>query len=844
MRNPFVQVQKLYRRIYFILHHKRIGRELAEEMEAHREMMPSDCRLRFGNMALLREESRDIWLWTWLQQFWQDISYGLRALRSAPAFTLGSTVVLALGVGVNLAEFQIFDKLIFHRLNIRDADSLLELSRSSKQGQRLGFAPAAVEFYREQSSSFEWLVSEDTSLQVTVDADAGLHSSLVSANYFTNLGAVPSWGRLLDLGDSRPGAPAVAVLGYEYWQTHFAGEAHVVGRVVHINNQPVQIAGVLPYSFDGISSRRTAIWLPLSVRPLIIPGSLAVARDFSHASQELFGKLKPGVARAAAEAELTSLTRELLRRQPATQALGFGGDDRIQTQLVQESMAYTAARSPAVAILIVMILLVLVSACANLGNMLLARGFARQREINIRLAIGASRLRLIRQLMTENFLLGILGSAAGFAFGATAARLLMRALDAPPSFQLSIGWPIFLAGLLLTFLSTLAFGLPSALKIVSAKHQKSRLRQILVGVQVAVSCLLLIAAGVLAHSGIVNASLDIAFDYKKMAVVYPQMYLQNLPAAVARQKLDALTTIMSGLPGVDGVTLAVNPPLGGRRMIDSLPGLPHIYRNAVASSYFNVMKLPIVRGRTFLPGEQMAMIVSESAARAIWPNQDPLGKTLNLAGADRVVSGVVKDSGANLLADPESVEAYLPIQGVDVERSALIVHVRGDPGPLMHIVPAAVVPLHESVSVLLMRASRENYIRGMQRLVTLLGVVGAIATALAAAGMFALVAYAVAQRKRELGIRIAIGARPRHILSILLTQNAKPTAIGVVAGAILALILSRLVHSFIYLQHGASVDIAGFVGGIACFGLVAVLATLTPAMRALRINPSETLREE
>jgi predicted permease len=832
-------IRKLCRRIYFVSHRGRMASELAEEMEAHLEMMPSDRRSRFGNTTALREESADVWSWIWLHQFLQDLSYGARTLRKAPAFTLGAALVLALGVGVNLAEFQIFDAMLFHRLHVRDVDSLLQLSRISKRNHLLGFPSGAAEFYRAQNSSFAWLISEET-LEATVDADTAQRSSLVSANYFAALGLVPSWGRLLDARDSRPDAPAVVVLGYQYWQTHFAADPHVVGRIVHVNNQPVQIVGVLPYSFDGLWTTRIALWLPVAIRPLILPGSTPPPQDFSRASQELVGKLKSGVSQAAGEAELMSLTRELIRQQPRS----FRDDEHIQTQVLQESMAYNAKRSPPVFILIVMILLVLVSACANLGNMLMARGFARRREIDIRLAIGASRPRLVRQLMTENLLLAILGTAAGLAFGAITARLLMIWLDAPPSIRVSIGWPIFFAGFVLTLFSTVAFGLPSALQIVSSKHRKSRLRQILVGLQVAVSCLLLIAVGVLAHSGILEASLDLTFDYNNMVVIYPQLYTQNLPVAIKRQKLDALATRLSGLPGVDAVTLAVSPPLGGRRFLDSLPGLPHIYRNAVATSYFTMMNLPVVRGRTFLPGEQNAVIVSESAARAVWPNQDPVGKIWNLWGAQRTVVGVVKDSGANLLADPESIEAYIPLQGADLENAAIVLHTRGDPGPLMHMVPATAASSNETVSVSLMRSSRDAYLNGMQRLVILLGLIGAVATALAAAGMFALVAFAVAQRKRELGIRLAIGAKPRHILGILLGQNAKPTAAGAIGGAILAVILSRLVRSFIFLRHSETIDIAGFAAGLVCFALVAVLATLSPAMRALRIDPSETLREE
>lgn len=823
-----------------MLHRRRLERELAEEMEIHREMMPADRRSHFGNTARLREESREAWLWIWLEQAWQDLSYGARVLRRAPGFTLGAVAVLALGVGVNLAEFQIFDAMIFHRITIRDANSFLQFSRTSKQGSRLGFPPAAVEFYRAEGSSFAWLVSEDTSVEVVVEGDAGLRSNLVSSDYFSSLGIVPAWGRLLDARDAQPGAPAVAVLGYQYWQTHWAADPHVVGRIVHINNKPVQIVGVAPYSFEGLSPRRTAVWFPVALRPLLIAGSPPIQQDFSRASEALFGKLKTGVSQAAGEAELTSLTRELIRRQPRY----FRDDDRIHGQLVQESMVRGAERAPAIAIFIVMVLLVMLSACANLGNMLLARGLTRQREIDIRVAVGASRARVVRQLMTENFLLAILAAAGGLAFGTVAARLLMNALDAPPGIHISMSWPILVAAFVLTFLSAAVFGLPSALQTVRPNHRKIHLRQSLVGVQVAVSCLLLIASGVLAHNGILSASVDLAFDYRNMVVIDPQLYARNLPAAVARQKLDALSTRLSALPGVEGVTAAVAPPLGGRRMIDSLPGLPHVYRNAVASSYFSLMNLPVVRGRTFLPGDRNAVIVSESAARAVWPNQDPVGKTWNLAGAERTVAGVVKDSGANLLADADSIEAYVPIEAAFVERSALILHTHSDPAPLVRMVPAAAAALDETVSVSLMRASRDSFLEAQRKMVTLIGSIGAVATALAAAGMFALVAFAVAQRKRELGIRIAIGARPRHILGVLLTQNAKPAASGAVAGVILAVILSRLVRSLIVLQNRDAVDVTGFAAGLACFVLVAAWATLTPAMRALRIDPSATLREE
>ena len=692
---------KLWRRMYFILHRRRLEQELAEEIEAHRDLMPTDRREHFGNAARLHEEAREAWSWAWFEQLSQDLSYGIRVLRRAPGFTLGAVAVLALGIGVNLAEFQVFDAMILHRLHFRDASAFLQFSHVSKQGPRLGFPSGAVEFYRSQSQSFAWLVCEEY-VETIVEGDAGVRSDLVSGDYFAHLGIVPAWGRLLDRRDAEPGAAAVAVLSYPYWQTHWGADPRVVGQVVHVNNQPVQVVGVAPYDFDGLSPRRTDVWLPLTVRPQLLSGSAPLREDFSRASEALFGKLKPAVSQAAGEAELSVLTRELARRRRA-----FRDDERIQSEFVQASMSRSFTRSPAVAIFVVMVLLVLLSACANLGNMLLARGLVREREIHIRVAIGASRARLVRQLMTESFLLAVLSSVAGLAFGGVSARLLMNALGAPANFRPSMSWQVLAAGLVLTLLSAAAFGLPSALQTARPSSRKIRLRLSLVGVQVAVSCLLLMASGVLAHNGIASASVDLAFDYQNMAVIYPQLYARQLTASAAQQEMDSLSVRLSAMPGVEGITAAVAPPLGGRVMFDSLAGLPRIYRNLVAPSYFSVMKLPVLRGRTFAAGERNVAVVSESAAREIWPNQDPMGRILNLAGAEQTVIGVVKDSGANLLANADSVESYLPIQATDVERSALILHTRSDPAQLVRMIPSIAAEMKETVAVTL-RAHREK----------------------------------------------------------------------------------------------------------------------------------------
>jgi predicted permease len=835
-----MNVPKLARRISYLFQRGRLNRELAEEMEAHREMMPPDYRNGFGNSTSLREESREAWSWMWLEQLLQDLSYGARVLWRSPGFTLGAVAILAIGIGVNLAEFQVFDALLFHRVNIRDASMFLQFTRESKQGSRGGFSSATTEFFRAHNNIFAWIVSEDTNLQVTVESDTGLRSNLVSANYFSSLGVLPSWGRLLDERDSEPGAPPVAALGYDYWQNHWASDPHVVGREVRINNIKVQIVGVLPYSFDGLLPRRTDVWLPLAIRPKLTGGGLPIQQDFSQAAESLFGVLKPGVSQAAGETELTSLIHELIRQQPRY----FREDEHMLGRPVQQSIVKSVEHSPPMAVFLTMVLMVLLSACANLGNMVLARGLSRQRELHIRMSIGASRWRIVRQLMTENFILAILGTCAGIGLGAIVARVLLNSLNAPSNVRLQMSWPLLITGFTLTLISVVAFGLPSALRTVKPKGGRVHLRRGLVGVQVAVSCFLLIASAVLAHAGIANASVDLAFDYANMVAVDPSLYLRNPPPAVALQRLDTLSSSLAALPGVTGVTAVVNPPIGGRILLESVPGLPHVYLNYVAPAYFNVMNLPILRGRVFTAADDNALIVSESAARAAWPNQDPLGKTLRIANADRTVAGIVKDSGTNLIVDNESIEAYLPIHGATVDRSQLLLHVRGDPAPLARLIPSAAATVNETVAVTMLRDSHERFLDAQAKVITLIGSIGVVATALAAAGMFALVAFAVAQRKRELGIRIAIGAKSRHILSVLLSQNVVPTACGIVAGSILAAVVFRVVRSIVNLQHQETVDVIGFLAGIAFFVLIAALASLSPATRALRIDPAATLREE
>jgi len=768
----------------------------------------------------------------------QDLSYGARRLRRSPGFTLGAVAVLALGIGANLAEFHILDALMLHRLTIRDAESIVQFVRSDKEKGPALFPQAAFEFYRENSTLFSYMVGEAIGPDVILETDSGVRSMFVSGNYFTALGAIPAWGRLLDERDAKSGAPSVAVVSYEYWLKHLGADPGVVNRTLHINNKPVQIVGVGSYDFDGLFQRRSVVWLPMTVRTAVIPGAPGPG-DFSGAAVNMYGNPKPGVSLAAAKAELTSLTRELARQQPRY----FRAGERILGHQVQGTDNLSRI-NPAVFIIVVLVLLVLFSACANLGIMLLACGLVREREIEIRLALGAGRWRVFRQLMVENLLLAALGCAGGLFVGYVLARWLLYAVDAPPNIRVAIDWQILVVGMSCIAISAFVFGMPPALQLIRRDH-KSRLgRQILVGLQVAVSCLLLISLAVLTHDAVHSATINLTFDPEKMMVVYPQIYVEHLPAPVARRRLDALVTKLASLPGIDSVTSSVIPPFSGRRMVDASPDLPPVYANYVAPSYFNTMTVPVLRGRTFVAGDQAVAVVSESAARAIWPSEDAISKTWGFGSTKRTIVGVVKDSGVNLMSDPDSIEVYFPIDDLTVDHSALILRSKVDPAPLVRAVQAEGAEAGVPASPVLMQTARERTLKSQRETITMIGSLGLIATLLSFTGMFALLAFAVAQRTREIGIRIAVGARPGDIIRALLRQHTPPVVSGAVLGILLAIALGRVERSLIYIPGVQAFDLVGFIGGLACFAIIAVLATLSPVLKALRIDPSATLRHE
>lgn len=825
--------------------------DIDSEIEAHLSMAAADkmaggasphdarseAQREFGNVPLVKEMTWQSWGWTWLDRLRQDISYGVRILWRAPSFTYGAIAILAIGIGVNLAEFDIIDAVFFQRIAVRDVEVLLHFVPRSKAHNSEQLPYAAFTFYQRHSQLLSSLLAESTTDDLTLEGDPNtVRTHFVSENYFTELGIRPAYGRLLQERDSAPDASAAVVLGYSYWQRQFGGDPRLVGRVIHLNGQSVQVAGILPYDFDGLRTHNISIWLPMTTRPFLFAGSQAL-EDFNRRDIEVFGKLKPGISLAAAEQELDSLTQELHREHP--NSIGF--DERIVGKPLEATHRSLREIDPTFAMISLLVFSVLLSACATVGTLLIARGVARQHELDIRVAVGATRWRILRQLMTENIVLAVLGSGAGLVFGRVTSALLLRVLAIPSPIRITTDWRVLSLGVIISFLSVLGFGLPAALQTVR-RPRAIRLRQVMVGVQVAATCVLLTVTCLLARGAIRSAHLDVLFDYEKMVIADPQLYEHNLPPKIEQQRLEDITTRLAQIPGVDGVAIAVAPPLSGRRWVTSLPGLPLLYPDNVSASYFSVMRLAIVRGRTFLPGEQNIAIVSQSAARAMWANEDPIGKVWDFDGKKLTVVGVVKDSGANEFINPGSIEAYTPLSDERMQEAMLIVHTTGNPVGLVRMAQSATSLPGAPVFVSLMLEGLDDLTQSLRKVIIIVAALALGAGFLAAAGILGLFTFTVAQRTREIAVRIAIGAQATDVLRAITSQSVAPILIGAGAGVFISYAVVSTIHAQIY--GVKPLDLFSYIVALACFAVIVVIAGLSPALRALSINPASTLRHE
>ncbi|MGC2637509.1 MAG: ABC transporter permease [Acidobacteriaceae bacterium] len=835
---------ELFRRLRYLLHRRRFDAELENDIEFHREMAARQGIRTMNNTLRIREQAHEAWGWTWLDRLVQDLRFGVRILARSPGFTVMAVLVLAIGIGVNVSAFTFFDMAALKPLPVRDPGSLVRLERRSPNAYTSGMSHPSFAFYRDHAKTLSAAIGVLGVPPMEIDQDVQPTSvSFATPNYFSELGTTPALGRLLDPAqDANAGAAPVAVITWGLWQRRFGGDPSVIHRVIHLNNKPVTIVGVTPYAFASLGGQNPDIWLPIAQQPYLVEGS-HVLTDGTDSGLRMWGRLAPGITAKTAEQELRSLTSELRRQRPKD----VWENEYIQSspgghlQVMQPQMYQVAA------MVAVLTLLILAVACANLGGMQLARAITREHEIGIRVAIGASRARIFRQLCTESLLLATLGSVAGLALGCATMRILLNNVPAPKWLHVTPDWRVVLFTGGMTLAAALFFGLAPALQIARQRQRKTIARQILIGAQVAASCVLLIVAGLLLRATRHALYTDPGFRYEGLLTVDPQLGQHGYTPAAARSYLDQMQSRVAALPGVRFVSLVKMPPLGhvmAREDTVIAGRAVRLYPNWVTPGFFQTMGIPLIMGRPFYPGEKNAVIVSESLARREWPGRDPLGQRIDGDNSHDVVVGVVGDAHINALSEDDAIEQYWPAQSTDLPDMVLIVRASGDPGllpPALKSIGASLDP-RVFAEVRQVKLLYRSNVANVEDAAMAVGVIGLAAVLLAAAGIIGLVTFTISQRTRELAIRIALGARPARILADVLGQFSWPVTIGLLAGTAGAAAGSRVLRLVLY--GVSNLDLASYAGALGLLVAIVVLATLLPARRTLHLDLSSILHYE
>jgi predicted permease len=845
---------EFFRRLRFLLNRRRLEQDLAADMEVHREMAALAGQSNFGNDLHLREESRDAWGWMWLDHLGQDLRYAARRLRQSPGFTLAAVLMLAIGLGVNIAAFGFFDLLVLRPLNVRDPGTLLRFHRRTQQNFAFAMPYPEMDFFRRHATTLSSVVALNQS-KISMEGEVKpVMAHFVTGNFFRELGAGARFGRPLDPErDEAPDAEPVVVLADRFWQRHFGADPQVIGRTIHINGIPATVIGVAVPEFSGLSMGEPALWAPIATQPRLAAGSHLLTSYAIETGVEMWGRLRLGVSPKAAEQELSALAAALRKEQP----VGIWENETLPSEPGGYATALmvgdrrgtgTEGRgelNTVFGLVGTLVLLILAVACANLGSLLLARGSAREKEMSVRVAVGAGSGRLVRQLFTESVLLAVLGSVAGLLLGSVVLRSLMRLSGAPTWLDPSPDWRVIVFAGGLAFVAATLFGLAPALQIARGRRRTTA-RQFLVGAQVAASCVLLIVAGLLTRALNHVTSADPGFEYQHVMIVYPGLGGHGYSPARAQAYLDTLETRLRALPGVESTSRALTPPLGrgsinGGIEIDGRQ--LNLQIHYVDANFLETMKVPLLRGRSLTRGETQSVVINETVARGFKPREDPIGKKFTF-GSDYTVVGVSRPARLIKLQDSDSAEIYLAIPPKDLPSAALIVRTLGPPADMARSVASLAKGMAPDVfpELQLMTEGYRQKIENAENTALAVGLLGGVAHLLACLGIVGVVAFAVAQRTREIGIRIALGAKPAQVLSLVLRQFSIPVGSGLLLGILGAVGLSQLLRGQLYgISH---LDTAAYAATIGIFLVTVVGAALLPARRAMKIDPLRALRHE
>ncbi len=837
-------VRELLRRIHYLFNRRRFDDELAAEMAFHREMAEKQGGVPLGNTLRLREESREVWGAMWLDRLGQDLRYAFRAMRSSPGFTVAAVLVLSVGIGATVAAFSAFNMVVLRPLPVPDPDSLVRFGRHApgRASTQIPYPMAA--FYREHTRTLSAVLAVKSS-SLSLDGDERPANTLfVTSNFFEELGATPVHGRLLNAADGRADAPPAVVLSHGFWASHFGSDPAIVGKSVRLNSQAITIVGVAKRDFPGLGGDAPAFWAPLEHHHDFVQGS-ELLTDFSGrlgGGVVMWGRLGPGSSLPQAEEELAALASELRRQHPDDvwegERLGVkpGGHAELTGAALVFGLIGTLA------------MLILIVACGNLGSLLLARGAARDREMALRSAIGAGTGRLIRQLFTESLILAMMGCIGGLFIGNLVLNGLMAWGGAPPWLDPTPDWRVAAFAVAIGLVTSVLFGLAPALHVARRKTQRLNVtRSFLIGAQVASSCVLLIVGALLVRAFDRAVSTDPGFEYEHVVVIEPSLSAHAYKSDRARGYIQDLTERLRNLGGVADVSVTSTPPLGGLKimaplLIDGRELVVFIHQ--VDSRYLATMGIPLLRGRNLIDGDEQSVVVSESLAAKRWPGGDPLGQTIKVGDESLVVVGLARSARSLDIGNPDTAELYRVARGPDFADLAVVVRTSGPADGVAPGLSAIADDLDPNVKprVTLLKNRFQEQVSDIQQIAIAVTVLGAIALAVACLGVVGLVAYAVAARTREIGIRMALGAQAHHVVRSLVTQFQWTVIGGLVGGVLGAFALAQLLRRELY--GVSTLDPAAYAGAVLLFVAAVGLAAVLPARRALRIDPLVALRSD